>query len=192
MNETLQREPVLATIAESSSPVVVVESATSAAETVVSPALEQRIQALEQSVDELKNSPILEERITTRVLERLPRKLDGPRWYNRLNPFRGKSIPMPSGWVLVDLVNEARFTIAMLIDRRYAMTWTSRGIVAGAIVIAFTASLWLSPFVLVPFIGTTIQSVLDKLLILLCGGLIFKILHREAERYRKFLENLSS
>src|SRR6476469_5519196 len=107
MNESLQREPVLATIVDDS-----------AAPTAAPAQLEQRIHALEVSVDNLKNSPELEERITTRVLERLPQTPASPRWYKRLNPFRGASIPMPSGWVFVDLFNEVRFVVAMLFDRR--------------------------------------------------------------------------
>lgn len=181
MNEAMQHEPVLA---EYAAPPSGGEPA--------SPAIEQRIQALEKSVDDLKNSPELEERITTRVLERLPQTPDGPRWYKRLNPFRGASIPMPSSWVLIDLFNEFRFTMSMLFDRRYAMTWTSRGIVLGALVVAFTIPFWLAPLTIVPLLGATIHSVLDTLIVLFCGGLVFKILHRETERYRKFLENLTT
>ncbi len=193
MNETLQHEPVLATLADGGVPIMA-DYAQSEAHggKPVAPAIEQRIQALEKSVDDLKNSPELEERITTRVLERLPNAPAGPRWYKRLNPFRGASIPMPSGWIFVDLFNEFRFVLAMLLDRRYGMTWMSRGILAGALVVAFTASFWLAPVGLIPLIGTSIQFVLNTVLVLFCGGLVFKILHREVERYRKFLENLTS
>src|SRR4051794_2435941 len=107
MNETLQHEPVLAT------PVLatIVDDSRSAppdygADNMVPMELEQRIQALEVSVDHLRNSPELEERITTRILERLPQSAGAGRWYRRLNPFRGASIPMPSGWVFIDLFNE--------------------------------------------------------------------------------------
>jgi hypothetical protein len=188
MNEALQREPVLATIVEDAA------AAPADSHEPPSPApaeLEQRIHALEVSVDHLKkNSPELEERITTRVLERLPQAAPGPRWYKRLNPFRGASLPMPSGWIFVDLFNEIRFVLSMLFDRRYGMTWISRCILLGALAIALTTSLWISPFGLIPLIGGVLQTVLEKALVLLCGGLIFKILHREVERYRRFLETL--
>jgi hypothetical protein len=195
MNETLPREPVLATIVDDSGPAPAEFAAPEAGPPEAGlpasgpPALEERIHALEVSVDHLKNSPELEERITTRVLERLPQAERG-RWYKRLNPFRGASIPMPSGWVFVDLFNEVRFVVAMVLDRRYGMTWMSRAILIAALAIALTTSFWLSPLTLIPFVGTTLQFVLDKVLVLLCGGLIFKILHREVERYRKFLEAL--
>jgi len=186
MNETLQREPVLATI------VGEVSSAPSeyVAPNAGPPPLEERIHALEVTVDQLKNSPEFEERITTRILERLPQAPAAPRWYKRLNPFRGASLPMPSGWVFVDLFNEIRLVLAMLFDRRYGLTWTSRGILVAALAIAFTTSVWLAPFGLIPIVGAFVQMVLEKILILLCGGLVFKILHREAKRYRTFLESL--
>lgn len=214
MNDAVQSEPTLATLAAEGPPALPgaeavvagdgVEAQAVAAEAVaagvvapqpvvahfadaesIDPAvLEQRIEALEKKVDHLKNSPELEERIASRVIERLPQSTD--RWYGKLNPFRGaSSIPMPSGWIVYDLLTELRFVGAMIFDRRYAMSWTSRGIVAGALALAFTSWFWLACVVGIPILG----GIVNTLVILFCGGVVFKILHREAERYRKFLEN---
>src|SRR5689334_8678453 len=78
----------------SAEPVVATEAALAPNEPIEAE-LERRVEALEKKFD----SPELEERITTRVLERLPQATS--RWYSKLNPFRGAtSVPSPSGWVV--------------------------------------------------------------------------------------------
>lgn len=145
--------------------------------------LELRVEALERRVDHLNNSPELEERITTRVLERLPQS---DRWYTKLNPFRGVTAgPLPSGWFVYDLLSELRFLGAMIFDHRFSMSWISRGVVIGSLVLAFTTSFWLACIASIPILGWIVNT----LIILFCGGLIFKTLHRETDRYRKFLES---
>lgn len=193
MSETLQREPVMASISENSgsAPSDRLHEAILAGppEPLT---IEQRLDKLERLYLNLKSPGELEERITTRVLERLPETMASPRWYQRINPFRKPAMPAASGWVVFDVLNEVRFVLTMLLDHRFSMSWISRGIVAAALAIAFTASFWLSPLSLIPLIGSTIRSILETLLILICGGFIFKIFHREILRYRGFLESMSS
>jgi len=199
MNETLTHEPVMASISDEIFPAPAEHIAD--APPVVEPllaqpveplSLEKRLAHLEQMLMNLKPAVDLEERIANRVLERLPQAMDSPRWYQRMNLFRKPVIPAPSGWIVFDLLNEIRFVAAMLFDRSFAMSWTSRGVVVASLVVAFTLPFWLSPLGFIPLIGSTMQWILQTLLILLCGGVIFKIFHREALRYRGSLENRSS
>lgn len=181
MNDAFQSEPAMATVLDGPAPALDHRD-----EPLT---VEKRLDHLEKLVVDLTNSRELEERITARILEKLPETMQSPRWYQRMNPFRRPAIPAATGWVVFELFSDVRFVIGMLFDRRFAMSWISRGIVAAALFVAFTASFWLTPFGLIPLIGSTIQGVLATLLILLCGGLTFKVLHREAKRYCNTLEN---
>lgn len=194
MEQTLQQEPVIATIVESIGDEDLAPPPVAAPVAEMS-LLEKRVLALEQMLGELHaKEQQLETRITARVLEQIPppngetRSASSP-WYQRYNPFRRATIPLPSTWLLIDLANELRFTFTMLLDRKFAMSWTSRGMIVASIVLAFTWSVWLSPITLIPFLGTSVAGFLDKVLTLLCGGLLFKVVHREVRRYRGYLEN---
>ena len=130
MNDALQREPVMASISdgpEYARPEPLHETI-AAGVPVESLSVEQRLDNLEKLYVNLKTSGELEERIATRVLERLPETMSSPRWYQRINPFRKPAIPAVSGWVLFDLLSEVRFVMTMLLDHRFSMSWTSRGI----------------------------------------------------------------
>jgi hypothetical protein len=215
MNDALSSEPVLATVIGGSDPAKPAFAVPTPAEArgVPTPGpqstlprrgaeiplavsvedaarFEARLATLEKAIADLKTSPIAEERIAERVLERLPQPSPAPAWSSRLNPFRAPSIPMPSGWLLVDFATEIRFVVAAIFDRRFSMTWPSRGAIIVTLLAAFTSFIWLAPFGLIPVIGGTVQWILVTFVNLVCGGVLFKLLHREAERYRKFLETL--
>lgn len=152
--------------------------------------LEQRIEALERALRESqRENQHLEDRIAARVLEKMPESVvPKPRWYDRINPFRNVAAPAATGWLLFDLLGELRFVGAMIFDRRFGMSWMSRGVIAAALFLAFTIHIWLTPLGLLPLVGGTLAWLLTILVQLTCGALMYKILHRETSRYRTFLE----
>src|SRR4051812_1753855 len=69
--------------------------------------LERRVVALERSVNELRDTRALEERVYQRVVAGLPQASGASAgWLNRLNPFRGGAAPLPvaSGWLIMDML----------------------------------------------------------------------------------------
>jgi hypothetical protein len=83
-------------------------------------------------------------------------------------------------WLLVDAVQELRLMVAMFADRRYRVSW-----VAWVVPIAILFLMIGSTYVIggIPFIG----SILDKLVDLLLAFMVYKVLTREAARYRESL-----
>lgn len=196
MNDALPHEPVVAAIADGLGSEGTNVDAGRRAAGVELATLASRLDALEAQVRELRDLRPIEDRITNRVLERIPIAGDAPArepgksWYQRANPFRKTSAASAAatGWILVDLFQDLRMVVVMMFDRHFVMSWTSRGLIVLALLIAITSSVWLSPFSLIPLIGSTIQRILDTILVLMCGGLLFKVLHRETQRYRLEVE----
>jgi hypothetical protein len=153
---------------------------------VASADIERRVAALEKSVTDLQDTTALEERVYQRVAARIP---SSPmQWAGKFNPFRPRATmppPVESGWLVWDMINEARFLVSMIIDSRFPMTWASRIvlIVCFGLVIAMG---WLNPFTWLPFVGPWI----DRFSTLLIGFFIFKVLARETQRYRAFLHSI--
>jgi hypothetical protein len=87
--------------------------------------------------------------------------------------------PKTSRWLLLDLVAEARAIGRMFVDPRYHLSWWAR-IMALVLIVGFvTSSLWV-PGTSLPGFGFVINKVADLLL----GFVLFKVLGREASRYR--------
>jgi hypothetical protein len=172
-------------------------------------AVEERVE--ERILERLSNrdSAALEERLVERLAARVPSAMPaaetpipvrpGPRWYDRVNPFKPRAIvppPVSSGWLIWDMLTEARFLCGMIFDSRFWMGWTSRAVV----VICLTALLLVEyltlpityPISLVPFIGWIIVLFIDKLLTLVLAFIIFKVLARETARYRAYLAALDA
>jgi hypothetical protein len=156
--------------------------------------LDQRVQRLEAQVAALGDAKELEERIAQRVTERLrtseqftakapvtpgPAQADLP--YEE-PPFR----PMPGhyAWLFVDMLADARLMFLMLLDRRYAMAWTTH-LVVWLFVPAILLSGWWFPVAYFPILGPYLDKVLD-LLLAFC---VYKALSRETRRYREVLEH---
>jgi hypothetical protein len=177
-------------VVDSTEPVPVATAVPTAVATAIpvdgdSAALVRRVERLEKSVVELQDTAALEERVYQRVAARMPGN-----WLGKFNPFRPRAIapvPIESGWLLWDMLTEARFIAGMIFDSRFAMTWASRLILIAAVLLIIASGFW-NPLTWIPILGTWI----DKLTTLVIGFFIFKVLTREAQRYRAFLQSLSA
>ena len=145
------------------------------------PRLGERVAALEEQVTQLRDTSALEDRIVEKLRKRLPKES----WIGRLNPFRSANIPASGGWLVWDLLSEARFLLAMLFDRRFPLAWTSKIGLTISLALIVTSPWWF-PASWFPVIGAWI----DKAMTLVLAFFVFKILNRETQRYRKFLESL--
>lgn len=160
------------------------------AEGVASPDLERRVEKLEKKVVVLEDTTALEERVYQRVLTRLPTgAAPGGSWLGRWNPFRvpeAVQLPVASSWLLMDMLTEARFLLSMIADARYRMSWPSRIGIILCLGLIVTSGFWF-PLSWFPLIGVW----LDKLMTLVLAFFLFKILARETQRYRAFLQSRS-
>jgi hypothetical protein len=155
-------------------------------------ALQQRVQRLEERVLQLQDTTALEERMAARFAapgaatpsppltiaeagrRLLPRALGG-----RARPA-GSAVPPPGGiWLLTDLYTEIRAMFWMFIDTRYRLSWTCRLVLPVVLFMAFMSwFLFDGRFV---YIGSLIDRLIDLVLIVIT----YKVLSREALRYRQ-------
>ncbi len=91
-------------------------------------------------------------------------------------------------WFLTDLLTEARVIVRMFVDPRYRLGWQTRLGAFVLIVAIFTSTLWIPGMVLLQgwFLGTLVDKVVDLLL----AFVLFKLLGREARRYRETAPDL--
>jgi hypothetical protein len=171
-------------------------------------ALEQRVRRLEDAVATLQDTHPLEERIVERVSRRLnritsqavqeasgvfsagrqllPAAIDLIR--NKADEAErrsaGSSGSMGRAWLLFDAYAELRTMIRMFLDRRYRPTWLARVVPLTLLILILTSWIWLPvPSIFV----TTILTIFDKVVDLALAFLAFKILSREARRYRELV-----
>jgi hypothetical protein len=90
-------------------------------------------------------------------------------------------------WLILDVLNELRVMLRMLVDPRYHLTWLGR--VAPLVVLVL---IWLSdwdklaflfPWNLIPFLGYYLNKLFQIILIFV----MFKFLTREVDRYRQMI-----
>jgi hypothetical protein len=168
-------------------------------------ALRERIHRLEDAVAALQDTRPLEDRVVERVVERVrpPIARDNPEIKNGSRPpvlgvVRGNeesappaAIPMglretpsarqKSPWLLFDLLGEVRTIVRMYFDPRYHMSRLARLMPVVVLVIVALSWFFLDGHIL--YIGT----VIDKLIDLFLFVLTYKVLTREADRYRAAL-----
>lgn len=95
----------------------------------------------------------------------------------------GFSQPEPrSPWLLFDIVTEMRSILHMYGDPRYRLTWNGRVIPVVMLAFIFTSWIWLPGTTLFP---TWFTTTFDKVLDLVFAYFLFKVLSREARRYRE-------
>jgi hypothetical protein len=157
--------------------------------------LERRVRRLEEEITALKDTKALEERVAQRVTERLQKATDASQFTATPPPFAaGRAGPFleeqaaPTardrpGWLLVDMIADARLMWRMLFDKRYAQAWTTH-LVVWLFIPAILTSRWWFPLAYIPFFG----PFLDKALDLLLAFCVYKALSRETRRYREKLE----
>lgn len=167
--------------------------------------LEQRVRRLEDTVTRLQDTKQLEDRIIEKVTERF---VNHP-------AVRGSSSPAllldagrqllptamgvlqaapdatrrPGGvgqqWLIAEIYSEGRATLDMFFDPRYRpfLPWTVRVLPIG-LILFFLFSHWLVPWSMIPLFGT----IFDKGVGLALGIVAYKILSREARRYRDLFQ----
>ncbi|HEX3313971.1 MAG TPA: hypothetical protein VHR72_03715, partial [Gemmataceae bacterium] len=101
-----------------------------------------------------------------------------------------------SGWLLWDMLTEARFLGSMIFDSRFGMAWSSRIVLVCCFAAFFCLEVLLLPITsliaLVPFVGGIVVYCLNKFLTLLIAFFLFKVLARETARYRAYLAMLDA
>jgi hypothetical protein len=178
-------------------------------------ALEQRIGRLEDAVAALQDTRMLEERVVARVGERIHRSappapceptnslVDAGR---RLLPATIQTIRAHAGtiegvarvaappavrrhWLLYDLFDELRTVAVMLLDLRYRpyLSWTACIGPPLLLTVILTSGYWLR---LLPFGSLIADTPIDKFLDVILAFFLYKVLTREAQRYRDTFPDL--
>ncbi len=137
--------------------------------------LEQRVGRLEEAVAALqeKSRP---DPPQVKVGAAPRAEAQGPETAQERDQPRARPGLLP--WLLVDILGEARAMVRMFFDMHYQVAWYTRGLVLLLLVMILTSAWW---FPLAWIIG---GSYLDKLADLLLAFLAYKVLSREAQRYR--------
>ena len=152
--------------------------------------LEQRVQVLENTVAAIPDAKQLEERVTDRVVTRLPKAPSEPEPAAEPS-FRDIALPIPSArtmttvmqssWMIWDLVADARTMFWMLMDRRYTKAWMTRLLALVLLGLIGTTGLW------VPLSGIAIVGYwVDKLVVVVLTLALGVVLSRETRRYREW------
>ena len=169
----------------------------------IPPTLEDRVRQLEDKVAVLEDTRKLEERVTERVARRIERKqantaikaplasiAEPPKPavpVASVAPLSPPPVMLPetrSGrqpWLIADIFIEFRAMVRMFFDGRYRlfyMTWQTK--VYPPLLIGLMVLSWLT-INHIPFVG----FVLDKIAELLLAFFLYKVLSREATRYRE-------
>jgi hypothetical protein len=169
--------------------------------------LAQRVQRLEDAVAALQDTQHLEDRVYERVTERLQgkpaaapsravktmiaaeRRTTEPQPATAEEPLPAApallpalTAPLlrPSAWLLFDLISEARTILRMFFDIRYRVAWSTYLVVLVLVPFIITSHWWV-PLSGFPVVGPLIDKVVDLIL----AFVVFKVLSREARRYRE-------
>ena len=170
-------------------------------------ALEYRVRRLEDAVAGLQDTREMEDRIVERVARRigrnamqvvpdsasaivdagrrlLPKAIEAARLPEREPAPAPKTSAVRPEWLLIDAYEEARAMFHMFFDQRYRpnLTWTARIVPPLLLIAILTSWLW------VPGTGilfASIATVLDKLVDIFLAYFLYKVLSREARRYRE-------
>jgi hypothetical protein len=181
-----------------------------ASQTAASPwqleSLEQRVHRLEDAVAAMQDTRLLEERVAQRVKERVNGNLSerppsaagiiieaGRHLFPTTAESSGGELtyqqelgtpepgPRPP-WLLLEIYDELRAMYWMFIDPSYRLSWTGR--LAPIAILFFLFSCWL-------FFGGFLWGLFDKIVGLLLIVLLYKVLSREASRYRRTASRFS-
>ena len=151
--------------------------------------LEQRVHVLENAVAALPDTRQLEERITDRVVTRIPKP--APPAAPPEPSLHDIALPIPSAatvttvvqssWTVWELYSDARTMFWMLLDRRYTKAWLTRVLILVLLALIVTTFLWV-PLSSVSVVGYVIEKVVVVLLTLLMG----LVMMRETRRYKEW------
>ena len=176
---------------------------TAAPPEAVPPTLEDRVRHLEDQVAVIHDTRRLEDRITERVSRRLERKQSNTAIKAPVAAVAEPSKPLPVAsiapspelppvvvlegkggrqpWLIVDIYTEFRSMLRMFLDGRYRlfyMNWQTK--VYPPLLLATMAFSWLT-ITAIPLVGLA----LDKIVELILAFFLYKVLSREASRYRE-------
>ncbi len=199
-------------VVASAIPVAAVPVALAAPATVL-PRLEERVSRLEVGLAQLQDTQQLEERVAAKVTDHITHELApaagtsptaglaaiGKRLFSMTtSPHPPRTLsPRPAGsrpgWLLWDMLAEARIILRMYVDPRYRMTWVGR-VVPIVMLVCFLGATYvvslvpiLGPLLLkVPIVGDLVLSAVQ----LLIAYVLFKVLSHEARRYREISPDL--
>jgi hypothetical protein len=90
-------------------------------------------------------------------------------------------------WLLVDAYAELRTMLRMFLDPRYRPSWPARIVPLALLAFILTSWIWLPG---TSFLPTSLMTIVDKIIDIALAFLAFKILHREARRYRERVADL--
>jgi hypothetical protein len=174
-------------------------------------ALEQRVRRLEDAVALIQDTRQMEERVVERVSVRLRRESAPalkesagllvnagrqllPAALTMIRTETAKAEPPveassgggPRSWLVFDAYREARAMVRMFFDRRYRMSLPARVAPPMLFAAILTSWIWLPGTSLLPsLLATPLVKTVDVLL----AFFAFKILSREARRYREVLSD---
>jgi hypothetical protein len=159
--------------------------------------LEQRLSRLENAIATLQDTRCLEERVAERVADRIERTTEN----SRMSSANGETAPriaadkvhglndhsvvpaaVPiaaarSKLLLIDTYQDLRAMVRMSFDRRYHVSWTAKVIPVTALVLMLLSWVTIGS---IPFVGW----LLDKAVDIVLAFVAYKVLCREAGRYR--------
>jgi hypothetical protein len=169
--------------------------------------LEQRVHRLEDAVAGLQDTRLLEERVVERLAGRINGNLPSPPSSNagiiieagrhllpaRAEPadadaaypgFRSSIEPGPRPpWLLLEIYEEFRAIYWMFVDPGYRLSWTGRLAPLAILFVLFSSWMFFSSF---------LWGVIDKVLSVVLIVILYKVLSREARRYRQLGPRFSS
>jgi hypothetical protein len=97
-----------------------------------------------------------------------------------LSPPAAPALPSPKrGWLLMDLVRELRTFLQMYFDYRFHLSWTARFVPLAA------AGVFLVSWLLIRNLVLIVGPLLDYAIFLVLVVVTYKVLSREAARYRE-------
>lgn len=168
--------------------------------------LEERVRTLEEQMAVLRDTRKLEDRIVERMAKRLERKqansaIKAPVAAladagKQLLPVAVAAMKAQADavalaetkagkqpWLIVDCYTEFRSMFRMFFDRRYRLTWQTK-LYPPLLIVLMVLSWWMVGSI--PIVGLW----LDKIVALVLAFFLYKILSREAQRYREVCPHL--
>lgn len=173
--------------------------------------LEQRVRHLEDAVAQLQDTEQLEERVATRVTDRisqnfpiavaqpaepggffgrLPRALL-PLSVTTINPTAAEgTASQPRGLrILFDWLAEFRAVWRMYVDSRFRLTWVARVVAPALLVAILTSWIWLP---VAGWLPSMLATLYVKVADLVLAFFLYKALSREARRYRDAFPDMAA
>lgn len=108
-------------------------------------------------------------------------------WRTRVEKEKDGRANLHPSWLLFDVLREAQSILHMYGDPRYRLTWSGRVFPLLFLVAIFTSALWTYPLLWwIPW--ETMKGLIIKAIDLVPAFFLFKVLSREARRYRETVQ----